>query len=99
MKTFWIVFIVCYCLFCGVLLIKNNVTYHNLRKIGDAILRYNLHLIDRCETSEELDAISFISYNSVKSYGQALWNLFDWGYEHLVAPDIFEKIQPFIKED
>lgn len=99
MKTFWIVLFLCWLLLLGIFLIKNNVTYHNLRKIDDAIYQYNNHLINGCETLEELYAVSYISYDSVKSYGEALWNLSDWGYEHLVAPDIFEKIQPFIKED
>lgn len=79
--------------FCGVMLIKNNLTYKNRTIIADAIFKYNLNQISLSNSS-----VDFIDTASVvESYNKTLFRLYDWGYKNIVPVDVLEKISPFIE--
>ena len=77
---------------CGVMLIKNNITYNNLTLILAAIHKYNM------AQKFNNGSVDYISYDCMKDYDRALYNLFYWGYKKLVPPEIYKKIRPHIAE-
>ena len=82
---------------CIILDIKNVNTYKQLRRVLDACHDYNAQEIKRAYNSGKRLSMQLISYSEIKSYDASLYNLFDWGYKHLVPNDVFEKIKPYIK--
>ena len=92
--------IICYVLFmsCIVLFfIKNNKTFDNRMIIRNAIFSYNLEqsfqsLINN--TPKDTIDSSFV----MESYNRTLFRFYDWGYKHIVPPDVYDKISPIIKE-
>ena len=78
--------------FSVVMLIKNEITYKNQEIILFAIHEYNEDMISRLKCS------SCISYDEMEDYNSTLWRLWDWGYKHIVPPEIFEAIIPYINK-
>lgn len=74
---------------CGIMLIKNQITYKNLILITCAIHKHN---IDSANHGAAID------YDCMKDYDRAFYNLFYWGYKKLVPPEIYKKIRPYIAE-
>ena len=75
-----------------VLFFKNENTYKNLTIISNAIYSYNVDLIKHGRS----DAL--ISYSFMASYTTTWLRLWDWGYKHIVPPEIFEVIKPYTEE-
>lgn len=74
--------------------VKNENTYKNHHKIGNAIFRYHMHLIYHGEPGARAE----VGYEDMESYEATLFRLWDWGYMRILPPDKFELIKPFIKE-
>lgn len=79
--------------FCAMMCFKNEITFANIMIISDAIYAYNLDMIEH----NRIDAV--ISFNNIASYYTVVFRLWDWGYKHIVPPEIFEVIKPYIKKD
>lgn len=70
--------------------VKNLVTFINRSKINDAIFLY------RCQCYRKNDK-SLVSFDGMESYLATMFRLWDWGYKHILPPEKFEIIKPFIK--
>lgn len=79
-------------IFLIILLIKNEVTKHHQLLILDAIESYNKDKILALKFSETID------FNCMEYYDDTLFRLWDWGYKHIVPPETFEVIKPYIKK-
>ena len=82
---------------CAVyVLIKNDNTFKQRMKIIEAIHAY----LQSKKDIEEID-VSEIDYmcDSLESYYDTLNRYFDWGCKNIVPPDVYEKIEPYIKDD
>ena len=83
-------------LYTTYILIKNNNTFKQRVKVVEAIHDY----FQSKKGIEEID-VSEIDYmcNSLESYDDTLNRYFDWGCKNIVPPDVYEKIEPYIKDD
>ena len=79
-------------LLCGVMRIKNEVTYKNCVIILNAIHKYNINMM------ETYDLDKLIPFSEMKSYNRVFYNLFDWGYKNIVPKDVYPLIEPFIEK-
>ena len=78
------------------MLIKNNNTFKQRMKIIKAIHAY----FQSKKGVEEMDVSEIdYMYHSVESYDDTLNRRFDWGCKNIVPPDVYEKIEPYIKND
>ena len=85
---------------CGVMLIKNEVTYRNRIKILNAIYRYSFNNIAKdFDNWQPGQPQTWDSVNSsdMEDYDTTLYRFWDWGYTRILPPDKFELIKPFIK--
>lgn len=73
--------------------IKNNVTHFNRMLVLNAIYLYRRDLIEQDKYDE-----AQVNMYDLESYGKTLWRLWDWGYEHILPPEKFEIIKPYIKD-
>lgn len=74
---------------CFVMLVKNNVTYNHLSLISSAICLYNLDMI-----SQHKERV--VDFDDMRSYDVVLFRIWDWGYKHILPPDKFAIIEPYI---
>lgn len=70
--------------------IKNEVTFHNLEIISDAIEAYE------ADTGEWRKGCEM--FLKTREYDALYWNLFDWGYKNILPPEDFALIEPYIKK-
>lgn len=76
------------------MIFKNNNTFKQRRKIIKAIHTY----FQSKNGIEEMDVAEIdYMYHSVEPYDDTLNRRFDWGYKNIVPPDVYEKIEPYIK--
>ena len=76
--------------------VKNNNTFKQRIKIIKAIHAY----FQSKKGVEEMDVSEIdYMYHSVESYDDTLNRRFDWGCKNIVPPDVYEKIEPYIKDD
>ena len=78
--------------FTAVMLFKNENTYKNQIIISDALYAYNMDVIKH----GRYDAT--ISFDCIESYWKTMFKLWDWGYKHIVPPEMFELIKPYINK-
>lgn len=79
------------CMIFGVcLLFKTHNTYNKRSIILDAILAYQLSLPRVPYDSTE------VKFEDMESFDDTFYRLFDWGYKHILPPDKFKIIEPFI---
>ena len=78
--------------FCVVMMIKNEITYKNYSIISSAIYHYNVDRIEHFEFSKKIE------FERMRSYWKTLFRFWDWGYKHIVPPEIFEVIKPYINK-
>ena len=64
--------------------ISNAIFLYNTRQITDGIIN-------------DTD-INLIDFSVMESYNRTLFRLYDWGYKHIVPPDVYDRISPIIKE-
>lgn len=89
-----VLILILYILFLVVMVIfwaKNNNTYRNHSIIGDAIHRYAIDMINK----HQWDSIE-VKYDDMEPYETTLFRVWDWGYEHILPPEKFEIIKPYI---
>lgn len=79
--------------FLMILLVKNDRTFIMRMKIGDAVLAYQLDMIDH----HDIPSANLISVWESEPYKKTLWRLWDWGYTRILPPEKFELIKPYIK--
>ena len=79
--------------FLGFYLMRNEFTYKAHKKIADAIYKYNIHMIDHCRFDERID------YDVMEEYEDTIKRFWDWKFEHVVSPEIFELIKPYLEEE
>ena len=89
-----IIFVV-FILFCITLLIKNFVTSLNRKIILDAIYEYRRNAI---EMGTYKIAKTLVVYDDIENYYTTLLRIWDWGFKHILPPEKFELIEPFIKK-
>ena len=75
---------------------KNNNTFKQRLKIIEAIHAYFQSKNDIAEM--DVSEIDYM-YHSLESYDDTLNIRFDWGCKNIVPPDVYEKIEPYIKDD
>lgn len=75
---------------CIVMLIKNEVTYRQRKKILKAIKEYE----NMCYKHGE---ISNVDFEDIENYDSTLFRIWDWGYTRILPKDKFEIIEPYIK--
>ena len=75
---------------CIFLLIKNENTFENHVKIGDAIFRYRIDMIKQNNYNFEVD------YNDIEPYDKTLLRLLDFGYTNILPKEKFEIIEKYI---
>ena len=81
-------------LYTTYMMIKNNNTFKQRVKIIKAIHAY----FQSKKDTEEMDVSEIdYMYHSLESYDDTLNRRFDWGCKNIVPPDIYEKIEPYIK--
>lgn len=74
--------------------VKNNNTFKQRMKIIKAIHAY----FQSKKGIEEMDVAEIdYMYHSVEPYDNTLNRRLDWGYKNIVPPDVYEKIEPYIK--
>lgn len=74
--------------------VKNNNTFKQRMKIIKAIHAY----FQSKKDVEEMDVAEIdYMYHSVEPYDDTLNRRLDWGYKNIVPPDVYEKIEPYIK--
>ena len=74
--------------------IKNNNTFKQRVKVPKAIHAY----FQSKKGIEEMDVSEIdYMYHSLESYNDTLNRRFDWGCKNIVPPDVYEKIEPYIK--
>ena len=74
--------------------VKNNNTFKQRMKIIKAIHAY----FQSKKGIEEMDVAEIdYMYHSVEPYDDTLNRRLDWGYKNIVPPDVYEKIEPYIK--
>lgn len=81
---------------CLIGLKKSDVTCKNSCLILEAILLHNLDVI--CQKKESEWEANVIDYDCVKPFNEVFFNIFDWGYKHIVPPDVYRKIEPYIEQ-
>lgn len=75
---------------------KNENTFKQRMKIIKAIHAY----FQSKKDIEEMDVSEIdYMYHSIESYYNTLNRRFDWGYKNIVPSDVYEKIEPYIKDD
>lgn len=79
---------------CFIILLKNENAFKNQIIITDAIHNYLQDHINESSVEEIV-----YMYSSIENYDKTLLRLYDWGYEHIVPADIFEKIEPYIGKE
>jgi hypothetical protein len=89
MKIFLFVFVSLCVSVAMLLLVKNEITYQNYMKISEAIHNYVLD-------TKDFYGMGF--YDDMKDYGRTVLTIWDWGYKHILPPDKFELIKPYIKK-
>ena len=72
------------------MIIKNEFVYRNRMKIINAIYAYNMDHISAN------DYISCISCDVMETYNETERRFWDWGYEHIVPENIYERIKEYI---
>ena len=83
-------------LYTTYMLIKNNNTFKQRVKVVEAIHAY----FQSKKGIEEMDVSEIdYMYHSLESYDDTLNRYFDWGCKNIVPPDVYEKIEPYIKND
>lgn len=75
---------------CGIMLVKNRITYHNMITIGNAIFSYQNDCV-RSGRDVEVD------YSDCEPYEVILFRLWDCGYARILPPEKFEIIKPYIE--
>jgi len=75
-----------------IILIKNENTFKMHVTIMAAIHLYRMTLIklDQYEMCE-------VDYYDMEPYEKTLLRFWDWGYKHILPPDKFKVIEPFLK--
>lgn len=88
--------IICICVmvFSFYILVKNFNTYDACEKISGAIYAYHMDMLYH-DKYKEMD---LVDYDDMKDYLKVLFNLFDWGYKHILPKDKFELIEKYIKD-
>lgn len=85
-----------YLVYSAYMIFKNENTFKQRVKIIKAIHAYFQSKKDVEEMDvEEVDYM----YHSVEPYDDTLNRRLDWGYKNIVPPDVYEKIEPYIKEE
>ena len=74
--------------FCIFLLIKNEITFRNQKKILDAIHNY---FCDTCDLSN-----AELLFENMESYRETLWRLWDFGCKNILPKVYYEMIEPYI---
>jgi len=77
-------------LFAIVMLVKNQNTYKKHNVIMNAISKWGLR--NPSISSEDFKEM----YDAMEEYSSTLFRLTDWGHEHILPADKYEKIKPFI---
>ena len=89
MKEFALFILVAMVVFCVVMLFKNTRTCVTHCVIANAICAYKIQCVYD-EVKPEVD------YSDMCSYEATLFRLFDWGHEHILPPDKYIIIEPYI---
>ena len=77
-------------IFDAFLLIKNEITFFNQKKIIDAIHDYAIDTHDYER--------AMIIFRSVEDYDETLWRLWDFGCKNILPKADYELIKPYIKK-
>lgn len=80
-------------MFCVMMLVKCFNTHKNRKIISNAILAYQLAMIDSDDDDLE------VFYSDMEDFDASLGRFWDWGYKNMLPPDKFKVIEPFIGED
>ena len=88
--TFLWSFLVTSLVFCIVIMFKSDNALKNQMKILRAIDDYGK------ETNDKFNCILLL--NSMETFSQTMWRLWDWGYTRILPKEDFEWIKPYIKE-
>lgn len=78
----WLAFLI-------VLEVKNENTVKQREKIIDAIAKWGLH-------TGGLE-LAVVYWDSMESYAETVFRLWDWGYERIVPKNVYDTIKPFIE--
>lgn len=85
--------------FCGIgmaaaviMLAKNEVTYHQVMKVSEAIYRYVIN------SDADLDTFKHM-YAEMPCYEAILFRMLDWGDKNIVSRETYELIKPYFKKE
>lgn len=87
MNSVYVFFVVI--LLCGLISIKEDVTYHNRRRVYDAIFKYQCYCID---TKQPIR----VTYSDCEDYEVSLLRIWDWGYKSILPKEKFDIIKEFM---
>lgn len=91
MKGILVVYLIVLGVVALVLFIKNEVTFRNHKKIGNAIFRFQMDLIKNgCYEYP-------VHYDDMEPYDETLWRLWDWGWSNILPPEKLNLILPYIE--
>lgn len=76
---------------CLVMIVRNEVTYHNRELISNAIFKYH------CDCFEKHRPI-LVTYLDRENYNATLFRIWDFGYTRILPKEKFEIIREFIEE-
>lgn len=93
MSNMMLVILIGFAVFLMILLVKNDWTFRMRMKIDDAVLAYQLDMIDH----HDIPSANLISVWESEPYEKTLWRLWDWSYTRILPPEKFELIKPYIK--
>jgi hypothetical protein len=65
--------------------------YRCRKKLIDAIYKYN------CEKITQGNYADTISYEELVPYDDVFKRFWDWKIEHMVSPEVFELIKPYLE--
>ena len=82
--------------FALLIAIRNPHTFKKHTIVVDAIYRYKFAMIEQHDWTLPGGITYAVDYEDMESYSKTLFRFWDWGYEHLLPPDKYEIIKPYI---
>lgn len=65
-------------------------TSENFSIVLNSIYLYKLHCIDESKKP-------MVDYDDMKPYSLSVLKILDWGYKHILPPEKYEIVEPFIQ--
>lgn len=78
---------------CSFLLYRNETAFKMQSIICRAIYKYHMEMIRQGNGKGKY----LVEYDDMENYDRTLFRFWDWGYKHILPPEKFEIIKPYIE--